>query len=293
MTIYFYAKTDNRLGLDRLRRTAALAKELQKSHEVYLMTTEFRSATYAKRELGIKKAVGIEDFRNIGTICERGDIIIYDSDEHNEVIHEEMIDYFGRFFRISYDPKDMPKEGEILISPYIVGANVINGALVDMDFFEQGSKKISRLFFYGDDDYNKKLLDIAPKLFGFDFELLEGFYFFVDMEEKLRPYFRAIHSYEEYGDAIKGSKLCLSASGQSALEAAAGGTKVIYMQREDKDEEYVPLLERVGVLNMGYFEPQRLQEAIVSAKVPNQDYLIANSVEKVAKNVQKLIERAP
>ncbi len=293
MTIYFYAKTDNRLGLDRLRRTAALAKELQKTHEVYLMTTEFRSATYAKRELGIKKAVGLEDFRNIGTICERGDIIVYDSDEHNERIHREMIDYFGHFFRISYDPKDLPKEGEILISPYVVGANVINGILVDMDFFEQGSKEISRLFFYGDDDYNKGLLDIAPKLSSFDFELLEGFYFFVNMEEKLRPYFRAIHSYEEYGEAIKRANLCLSASGQSALEVAAGGAKVIYMQREDKDEEYVPLLERVGVLNMGYFEPNRLHEAIVSAKVPNQDYLSANSVEKVAKNVQKLIERAP
>ncbi len=289
MTIYFYAKTDNRLGLDRLRRTAALAKELQKSYDVYLMTTEFRSATYAKRELGIKKAVGIEDFRNVGTICERGSILIYDSDEHNEVIHEEMIDYFGRFFRISYDPKDMPKEGEILISPYIVGGNVINGVLVDMDFYEQTSKEIARLFFYGDDDYNKKLLDIAPKLASFDFELLEGFYFFVDMEEKLKPYFTKIYGYEEYFEAMRGAKLCVSASGQSALEAAAAGAKVVYIQREDKDEEYVQLLERVGILNMGYFEPQRFEEAIVSAKVLNRDYLIANSVEKVAKKVQELI----
>ncbi len=289
MTIYFYAKTDNRLGLDRLRRTAALAKELQKTHEVYLMTTEFRSATYAKRELGIKKAVGIEDFRNIGTVCEQGDIIVYDSDEHNETIHQEMIDYFGRFFRISYDPKDMPKEGEILISPYIVGANVINGVLVDMDFFQHCTKEISRLFFYGDDDYNKRLLNIAPKLSSFDFELLEGFYFFVDMEEKLRPYFAKIHDSGEYADAIKAARLCVSASGQSALEAVAAGAKVIYMQREDKDEEYVPLLERAGVLNMGYFEPQKLEEAIVSAKVPNRDYLIANSVEKVAKKIQESI----
>ncbi len=285
MTIYFYAKTDNRLGLDRLRRSAALAKELQKEHEVYFMTTEFRSATYAKQRLGIKKAVGIEDFRNIGTVCEVGSIIVYDSDEHSETIHQEMIDYFGAFIRISYDPKETPKEGEILISPYVLGHNVINGILVDKDFFSQSKKSIERLFFYGDDDYNKNLLKIASKLQPFAFDLLEGFYFFIDMEEKLAPFFHAIHGYEEYQEALKNAKAVLSASGQSALEAAAGGAKVIYLQREDKDENYVPLLKKVGIFDMGYFDAKRLDEALLMAKKANMEYLKTFSVEKVAKSL--------
>ena len=281
MTIYFYAKTDNRLGLDRLRRTAALARELQKEYEVYFMTTEFRSATYAKRVLGIEKAVGIEDFRNIGTVCERGDVIIYDSDEHNETIHQEMIDYFGKFFRISYDPKDMPKEGEILISPHIVGTDVINAVLVDSHYFEAASKEL-RLFFYGDSDYERRMLDIAPKFARFDLDLLEGFYFFVDMEEKLNDFFNNIYESEEYPDLVPQASLFITHSPQAALEAAAGGAKVIYF---GTDEEYAPLFDRINVRNIGVFDPSRLQEALLASTSAATEYLQKLGVEQCAAQI--------
>ncbi len=282
-TLYFYAKTDNRLGLDRLRRTAALAKELQKEYEVYFMTTEFRSATYAKRVLGVKKAVGIEDFRNIGTICERGDIIVYDSDEHNEIIHQEMIEFFGKFIRISYDKDDMPKEGEILISPYRVGENIINGVLVDMDYFEKQDKD-KRVFFYGDSDYEKNLLQIAPKLKEFDFSLLEGLYFFADIEDKVQEYFTDIFESEEYPETIQSASLFVSHSPQSALEAAASGAKTIYF---GEDEEYKELFARAGVFDMGYFDAKRLQEALLQVDAPKGIYLRQMSVENVAKTLKK------
>ncbi len=281
MTIYFYAKTDNRLGLDRLRRTAALARELQKEYDVYFMTTEFRSATYAKRVLGIQKAVGIEDFRNIGTVCERGDVIIYDSDEHNETIHQEMIDYFGKFFRISYDPKDMPREGEILVSPHIVGADVINAVLVDSHYFEAASKEL-RLFFYGDSDYERRMLDIAPKLARFDLDLLEGFYFFVDMEEKLNDFFKNIYESEEYPDLVPQASLFITHSPQAALEAAAGGAKVIYF---GTDEEYAPLFDRINVRNIGVFDPSRLQEALLASTSAATEYLQKLGVEQCAAQI--------
>ncbi|BAF70693.1 hypothetical protein [Nitratiruptor sp. SB155-2] len=289
MTIYFYAHTDNRTGLDRLRRSAALAKELQKEYEVYFMTTEFRSATYAKQMLGIKKAVGIEDFRNVGTICERGDILIYDSDEHNEAIHQEMIDYFGKFIRISYDPKDLPKVGEILISPYIVGENIINGILVDMVYFKDSEKSIDKLFFYGDSDYEKRMLEIAPKLKDFQMEFLEGFYFFVDMEERLAPFFTTYHSYEEYQEFIQAARTFLSFSPQSALEAVAAGAKTIYIQSKE-DDAYLSILERAGIKNLGYFDVTHLQEALLSTSVPNKAYLQSLSVEKVAKRLSEYLK---
>ncbi|BCD60890.1 MULTISPECIES: hypothetical protein [unclassified Nitratiruptor] len=289
MTIYFYAHTDNRTGLDRLRRSAALAKELQKEYEVYFMTTEFRSATYAKQHLGIKKAVGIEDFRNVGTICERGDILVYDSNEHNETIHQEMIDFFGAFIRISYDPKDLPKEKEILISPYIVGENVINGILVDMDYFKDREKSIDKLFFYGDSDYEKRMLEIAPQLKDFQMEFLEGFYFFVDMEEKLTPFFTTYHPYEEYQESIRSARTFLSFSPQSALEAVAAGAKTIYIQSKEEDE-YLSVLERAGVKNLGYFDATHLQEALLNPSVPNKEYLQSLSVEKVAKRLSEYLK---
>ncbi len=281
MTIYFYAKTDNRLGLDRLRRTVALMKEF-KEFDTYLMTTEFRSATYAKRVLGVKKAVGIEDFRNVGTICERGDILVYDSDEHNETIHQEMIEYFGKFFRISYNPEDLVKLGEHLISPHIVGEGVINGVLVDRRYFAQ-SQKSKRVFFYGDSDYEKKLLEIAPQLKDFNLDLLEGFYFFVDVADKVAPYFGEKYESEEYPEIVPESMLFISHSAQSALEAAASGSKVIYF---GDDEDYLPILQKVGVLHMGYFDTQKLQEAILAAKVAKREYLDALSVEKVANAIK-------
>ncbi len=286
MTIYFYAKTDNRLGLDRLRRTAALARQLQKEHDVYFMTTEFRSATYAKRVLGIEKAVGIEDFRNIGTVCERGDVIVYDSDEHNETIHQEMIDYFGTFFRVSYDPKDLPKEGEVLISPHIVGENVINAVLIDTHYFEAVPKEL-RLFFWGDSDYERKMLDIAPQISRFDLDLLEGFYFFVDMEEKLKEFFNNIYESEEYPDILPQASLCITHSPQSALEAAASGAKVIYF---GDDEEYAPLFDRINIRNIGIFDQSRLQEALLASTPAATEYLQKLDVKQCAARVIERIK---
>ena len=284
MTIYFYAQTDNRLGLHRLRRTVALMQEL-KDFDTYLMTTEFRSATYAKRVLGVKKAVGIEDFRNVGTICERGDILVYDSSEHNEIIHQEMIEYFGKFFRISYNPDDTPKEGEYLISPHRVGERIINGILVDRRYF-QSPQKSKRVFFYKDSDYEKELLAIAPKLQSFELELLEGFYFFVDIAQKVEPYFTKIYESEEYLDIVPKAKLFITHCAQSALEASASGSRVIYF---GDDEEYLPLLQRVGVLHMGYFDVQKLQEALLSVKPAVNEYLQALTAQKVAKELITLL----
>ncbi|BCD62912.1 hypothetical protein NitYY0826_C1800 [Nitratiruptor sp. YY08-26] len=285
MTIYFYAQTDNRTGLDRLRRTVALLKEFSE-FDTYLMTTEFRSATYAKRVLGAKKAVGIEDFRNIGTICERGDIIIYDSDEHNPTIHQEMIQYFGKFFRISYDPDALPIEGEFLISPHKVGERIINGVLVDRDYFGEFRKE-KRVFFYGDSDYEKKIVSLSEDLKEFELDLLEGFYFFVDISEKVKNYFKNIYDAEDYPEILQSAALFISHSAQSALEAAATGAKTIYFGH---DEAYEKILQRAGVVHIGDFSKIRLQEGILQNQLPKTDFLRNLSVEKVAKEIKSLIK---
>ena len=283
--IYFYARTDNRKDLDRLRRSVALAKEFD---EVYFMATDFRAASYAK-SLGIKKAVGIEDFRNIAQVCERGDVLIFDSDEHleNDQVHQEMIDYFGRFIRISYDPKDQRKEGEFLISPYIVGEGVINAILVDAEFFEESPKQIDRLYFWGDADYEKRLLQVAPALGEFGFDLLEGLYFFAGYADELAPYFKNIYEVDEYYESIKGSKLVLSADPQAALEATAAGAKVVYMPKS-AENDYHLLLQRIGVFNMG-LDPRKLQEALLLESCANKEALKRLGCAYAKQQIEKIL----
>ncbi|MRJ02610.1 MAG: hypothetical protein GXO19_03420 [Epsilonproteobacteria bacterium] len=241
--IYLYVRTDNRRDLDRLRRTVALAREFD---EVYLMTTDFRAALYG-RELGIQRTVGIEDFRNISQICQRGDILIFDSDEHleNDHIHQEMIDYFGRFIRISYDPADRRREGEILISPYLEGEGIVNGILIDRRFFQGFEKGMEPLFFWGDADYEKELLEIAPRLGG-SFSLIEGLYFFAGYDDELREFFREVYPPEEYLDLLRGAGLLLTASPQTALEGGAAGARVAYLPKGES--EYEKLLGELGLV---------------------------------------------
>jgi len=276
--IYFYARTDNRKDLDRLRRSVALAKEFE---EVYFMATDFRAASYAK-SLGIKKAVGIEDFRNIAQICQRGDTIVFDSDEHleNDHVHQEMIDYFGRFVRISYDPKDQRKEGEILISPYLEGEGIINGILVDRELFDAGAKEIERLFFWGDADYEKRLAGIASRLAPFGFTLLEGLYFFAGYEEELAPWFEEVVESDRYLEAIKSAKSVVSASPQSALEAVAAGAKTLYWPKEESTE-YDLLLKKIGIERTPK-DSAAIALALERAKEPDRAYLQRHGVKKVA-----------
>ena len=283
--IYFYARTDNRRDLDRLRRSVALAKEFD---EVYFMATDFRAASYAK-SLGIKKAVGIEDFRNISQVCQRGDVLVFDSDEHleNDHVHQEMIDYFGRFIRISYNPKDQRKDGEFLISPYIVGEGVINAILVDAEFFEVSSKKIDRLYFWGDADYEKKLVQLAPALGKFGFDLLEGLYFFVGYGDELSQYFQNIYDVDDYYETMKAAKLVVSADPQAALEATAAGAKVVYMPKS-AENEYHLLLQRLGVLNMG-LDPNKLQEALLSATTANKEALKKLSCAYAKEQIERIL----
>ena len=260
--IYFYARTDNRKDLERLRRVVALAKQFE---DVYLMTTDFRAASYAKR-LGIKKAVGIEDFRNISQVAHRGSVLVFDSDEHleNDYVHQEMIDYFRHFIRISYDPKDVRKEGEILISPYIVGEGVVNAILVDEEYLQEAPKEIDKLYFWGDADYDKELVKRAQDLESQEFELLEGLYFFAGYDEELAPFFKAIHECDEHIDAVKSAKLVASSEPQTLLEAAAAGAKVLYLPKKE-ESEYLGLIERLGILNVG-MEWSRVQEGLLQAK---------------------------
>ncbi|WP_281951538.1 hypothetical protein [Nitrosophilus kaiyonis] len=285
MNLYFYAKTGHRIGLDRLRRTVALMKEFDEYNPL-LMVQDFRAASYAKSDLGVKRSVGIDDVRNMANICQRGDIIIFDSDEYNDLMHQDMIDFFGKFIRISDNPKDKPKKGEILISPYLKGENIINSILVDKKYFGDFEKNIDKTFFFGDDDYEKDLLKVSNIFEDLNMNLLEGFYFFINYSDELKKYYKNIFEIEDYEEVIKKTKLFISSSAQSSLEAIASGADVIYIQREDKDSNLIPLFSSLGVKVIEKFDKNLVKNAIETEFILNKNILYEKNVTITATNLK-------
>lgn len=284
MRLFFYAKTGHRVGLDRLRRVVALMNEF-KEYEPFLMVEDFRAASFAKSELGVKKSIGIDDIRNMANFCNRGDVVIFDSDEYSNIMHQEMIDYFKYFIRVSDKIDDEPKKGELLISFYKEGENIINGVLVDRDFFGEFKKDTKRVFFYGDDDYEKNLMKKSKIFKDLDVDLVEGFYFFLNYQDELK-YFKNIYEIEEYKDIIKRAKTFITSSPQTALEAAASKSDVIYIQREDKDKNLVPLLKEIGIKVLESFDKPMLEIALKTKSNLRNDLLSDKGVTNVARNIK-------
>ncbi|HIE34934.1 MAG TPA: hypothetical protein EYP79_01895 [Campylobacterales bacterium] len=284
MRLFFYAKTGHRVGLDRLRRVVALMNEF-KEYEPFLMVEDFRAASFAKSELGVKKSIGIDDIRNMANFCNRGDVVIFDSDEYSNIMHQEMIDYFKYFIRVSDKIDDEPKKGELLISFYKQGENIINGVLVDRDFFGEFKKDTKRVFFYGDDDYEKNLMKKSKIFKDLDVDLVEGFYFFLNYQDELK-YFKNIYEIEEYKDIIKRAKTFITSSPQTALEAAASKSDVIYIQREDKDKNLVPLLKEIGIKVLESFDKPMLEIALKTKSNLRNDLLSDKGVTNVARNIK-------
>lgn len=284
MRLFFYAKTGHRVGLDRLRRVVALMNEF-KEYEPFLMVEDFRAASFAKSELGVKKSIGIDDIRNMANFCNRGDVVIFDSDEYSNIMHQEMIDYFKYFIRVSDKIDDEPKKGELLISFYKQGENIINGVLVDRDFFGEFKKDTKRVFFYGDDDYEKNLMKKSKIFKDLDVDLVEGFYFFLNYQDELK-YFKNIYEIEEYKDIIKRAKTFITSSPQTALETAASKSDVIYIQREDKDKNLVPLLKEIGIKVLESFDKPMLEIALKTKSNLRNDLLSDKGVTNVARNIK-------
>lgn len=279
MQIYFYAHTGHKVGLECFRRSVALIREFE-AFDPILLTSDYRAASLA-RDYGIKRAIGVDVVRNIANVAKRGDVLIYDSNEHSEKLLEDMIDYFSTFIRFSDRQDEIPKKGEILISPYQKGENIIHGVIVDRRFFGDFNKRSDKLFFYGDDDYNKDLLKIAPELRGLCMDLLEGFYFFFGYQGELAPYFKAIYESETYEERLKESRIFVTSSFQSALEALASKSSPIYIQRPDKPAVYLPLLRKFNIPVLEEFDTALLEAAIEKAALRRDFLLNVQSVTEV------------
>lgn len=261
MRTFYYAHTGHRIGLDRFRRAAAVINMFP-DHEITLLTSDFRIAGSAN-EYGIEKAIGLDVVRNIANIAEHGDRIIFDSEEFNDALLADMINYFSTFVRFSENADDVPHGKEFLINPFLKESDqVCNALAVGEHYFEEKPKRLKRVFFYGDDDYNEKLLEYQTCFKDLGFSLLEGFYYFLDYSKKLSGSFEEFFESEAYDDVIKSSDIFVSSSPQACLEASAGGAKVLYIQRTVYANYPLALFEKLGILTLDGFDRDKIKEKI-------------------------------
>ncbi len=279
MKVFYYAQTGHRVGLDRFRRSAALINCL-KDVDITLLTSDYRIASVA-REYGVDTCVGIDVARNIANIAEKGDKLIFDSEEANPLMLEDMRNFFSSFIRISDSMSDKAAENECLISPYNEGERTCKALIVDEQYFGEFEKDVPLTFFFGDDDYEKDLEKHLDFIEGLDVYLQLGFYYFVAYEDMLRQRFANVFEFEEYPEMIQRTDILITASPQAVLESLASGGKPIYFQREDYSQDLVPLFEELGVPVVFDYDKKTLAESLKTASYENYKK-IENDCYKIA-----------
>ena len=220
MQVYLYAKSGHAIGLEATKRCATIANAL-KEFEPILCTSDFRAGAFAKDLLGVKKYVNIDVVRNLYNIMEKRDILIYDTDETNEFMQNDMKEFCTLLYSVQND-----------ISKIVVDETIYKSV---------ENPSIQKLMFFGDDDYNNLFLENIKESKTLDMDLLMGHYFFLGNEKIFKNYFNNVIDEEEYVETIQNSKYLLTASLQTALESISCGNKPVLFKREDKiyDEELI------------------------------------------------------
>ncbi|MFA5233702.1 MAG: hypothetical protein WC390_04805 [Sulfurimonas sp.] len=283
MKIYYYAQTGHRVGLDRFRRACTIIRALG-DVDITLLCSDFRIANEA-RHFGVEKAVGIDVVRNIPKIANHGDKLIFDSDEANPIMLQDMRNYFSTFIRLSDDKNDSKAEGELLISPYLSGDGICNAIAVDDKYFAKEEKTIKLSYFFGDDDYEKDLEKNLSFVEDLSPDLLLGFYYFLDYEDFLRKRFKRHHEFEEYDEVIKKSQILITASPQAVFENLAAGSKPIYVQRDEYRRDFLELFKSLNVPIVKNYDKAHLIDIISS--INNNNY---SEMEHSAKKIANFIK---
>ena len=278
MKIYYYVHTGHRTGLDRFRRACTIIRALG-DVDITLLCSDFRIANEAKH-FGVSKAVGIDLVRNIPKIANHGDKIIFDSDEANPIMLDDMRKYFSTFIRISDDKNDKKADGEFLISPYLSGENICNTVVIDDKYFIQEEKTIKLSYFFGDDDYEKDLEKHLAFIEELNPDLQLGFYYFFDYEDMLKEKFKNYHEFEEYDDVIKKSQILITASPQAVLESLASGSKPVYVQRNDYSTNFLELFENLNIPIVKNYDKAHLID-IISSINKIKYYKVEHNCKKV------------
>jgi hypothetical protein len=237
--LFYYAYTGHKIGLDRVKKAAAIIKELESEGVACrLLVNDFR-AGLAARDYGIPDSITIETIQDIDAIAEMGNDVIIDSPEDDHGRLEKYCREFNQVFRYAQHGHDSSRFGEVMLG----------GAVVDRSYEAARERKREkrRLFFLNDADYDKILLGNAALFEKRELELLLGHYFFVKYEDALAKIFRTLHEPEEYMELIQSASHVVTASVQCALEAGTSGACVYFLNLLQSTEEELQLLHTNGI----------------------------------------------
>jgi hypothetical protein len=263
MKTYYYVHTGHRIGLDRFRRAATILKAL-KNDDITLLCSDYRIAQIA-RDFGVNDCLGLDVVRNIPSVAKHGDQLIFDSDEANPIMLEDMKNFFSTFIHIK-----------------------TNEVIVDEKYFESKEKTIPLSFFYGDDDYEKDIEELLPSLKKLNASILLGFYYFLDFEDEIKKTIPDNYEFEEYDDVITKSKIFISASPQAILENLSAGGCPIYLQREDYTEEFIETFKSLNIPILKSFDINEITKTIDSInqnKYYKTKQINSNIIEFIKENL--------
>jgi hypothetical protein len=280
--LFYYANSGHKIGLERVRRGAALLKRLASNGvETQLLVNDFRAGLAAK-ELGVKEYVTVETVQDIDAIAQFGDSIIIDSPEDD---HGRLVKYcedFKNVWRFEVGNDDVSVHGETLFKVECKDESCEDAVIIDDDYFEETAKEERILFFLSDADYDKTILSNEAFFKTLNMELLLGNYFFVKYEDDLAKLFSTLHEPEEYMDLIKSSSHIVTASAQTALEAKVSGAKVIYLHLPNNDLYSVEHLKTYGIDIVNGFNTEEVVKYL-----KNDTQITQNTIERF--NEQKII----
>ena len=246
--LYYYAHSGHKVGLDRVKRAAALLKILTKEGmETRLLVNDFRAGLAAK-DFGIRESVTIETVQDIDAIAELGDSIIIDSPENDRGRLEKYCSGFHKVFRFANSSNDVSRYGEILLRYPCQDEHCLSSLIVDDFYLKQREKKERVVMFFGDSDHDKVLLNHLHLFENKNIELLLGHYFFVKYEDALDKTFSVLHESEEYMEVISESKYVITSSFQTALEAKASGATTLFLSLQESSQEEREIMKYFGIL---------------------------------------------
>lgn len=267
MKIYIYAKSGHNHELNAVRRCSVIEKALQE-FDPLLCPGDFRAGAYAKDMLGIKKYVSMDVIENLPNMMQRGDILIFDSDEPSEKMLSHMKDFCTLLYEFG---KDIPY------------------TLIDTTIYnkQNANQKDEKVLFYGDNDYSNILIPSCENMQKQDIKLLMGHYFFLGNEKKLAPYFSDIIDEEEYVEIIQNTKYLLSGNENACLESLSCGNSPVLFLRDDIEYKY---LDKIKELNIPIIVHKNLEDTISEFNQLIQNYPQTQSFENydISKIVQEI-----
>ena len=263
--LYYYAFTGHKVGLDRVKKAAAIIKELaQQGVECRLLVNDFR-AGLAAREYGVAESITIETIQDIDAVAQSGNSVIIDSPEDDHGRLEKYCREFKSVFTMRQTAEDTVRFSEI----------ILDGVAVDKLYESSPTQKVERkLFFLNDADYDKIILNHVSLFEGKNVELLLGNYFFVKYEDDLAKIFTTLHEPEEYVELIQTSSCVITSSLQTAFEAKNSGACVYFLNLLDENEQAVAYLQFNDIVVIENIDEIPTKEQCMEVSINQLDVIV-------------------